>query len=110
MTPGTIVPAKPDTVVGREQAGWRPVLIVSTTEYSRHIPDLVMVVPLSSRDRGLPHHIPVNGDETGLQQPTWALCEQLRAVSATRLGDPRGAADDETLARVRTTLKRFLGV
>lgn len=110
MDPATIVPAKPDPIVGREQDGWRPVLIVSTAEYSRYIPDLVMAVPLTSRDRGLPHHVLVSGEQTGLNSPSWALCEQLRAVSAGRLGTPRGMANEETLAAVRSMIKRFVGV
>jgi len=105
VRPGTIVVAKPDpVVVGREQTERRPVLVVSAAEFSDLVPDLVFAVPLTTRDRGLPHHIPVSG----LAQPSWALCEQLRAVSSARLGKILGRAQPGTLSEVRRVLAVFL--
>lgn len=105
MQPGTIVIAKPDpVVVGRELAERRPVLVVSAQDFSEHIPDLVIAVPLTTRDRGLPHHVPVRG----LAQPSWALCEQLRAVSTARLGKVLAVAEPHTLAAIRRVITVFL--
>lgn len=109
MRPGAITFAKPDPTVGFEQAGYRPVLVVSGAEYAEYIPDLVIAVPLTKRDRGLPHHIAVNGSDTGLPDPTWALCEQVRAVSVAQLERPAGACDRNTLDAVRSVIHRFLG-
>ncbi len=109
MNPGTIVYAKPDpAVVGREQAERRPILIVSGTAFAQHIPDLVIAVPLTTRNRGLNHHVPIVGSETGLDAPTWALCEQVRAVSTARLMKVLGTASYETIQTVRRTIALFL--
>jgi mRNA interferase MazF len=108
MKPGTITFAKPEPTVGREQAGWRPVLVVSSAEFAHFIPGLVIAVPLTTRDRGLPHHVPVTGDAAGLKNPTWALSEQVRAVSTDRLRKPVGECDQRTLAEVRSMIRRFL--
>ncbi|WP_374727234.1 type II toxin-antitoxin system PemK/MazF family toxin [Haloactinomyces albus] len=109
VRPGTITFAKPDPTVGREQAGWRPILVVSSAEYAEYIPDLVIAVPLTTRDRGLPHHIAVGGTDTGLKAPTWALCEQVRAVSTARLREASGICDESTVTAVRAVIRRFLG-
>lgn len=79
-------------------------LIVSAADFADLVPDLVLAVPLTTRDRGLPHHIPVSG----LPQPSWALCEQVRAVSSARLGKVLGAAPPETLTEIRAVLAAFL--
>jgi mRNA interferase MazF len=111
VNPGTIGYAKPDpVVVGHEQAARRPVLVVSSAAFGRSIPELVLAVPLSSRDRGLPHHLLVLGDDTGLPNPTWALCEQVRAVSTARLGRTLGHASDDTVTAVRRVIGLFLGL
>ncbi|MBA8825397.1 mRNA interferase MazF [Saccharopolyspora lacisalsi] len=85
-------------------------LVVSGGEYTDHIPGLVLAVPLTTRDRGLPHHVPVGGATTGLQESTWALCEQVRAISADQLRKPSGTCDEETVAAVRKILRRFLAL
>ncbi len=107
--PGSIGYARPDpSVVGREQAERRPVLVVSSLEFARAIPDLVIAVPLSTRDRGLPHHIPVTGEQAGLSAPSWALCEQVRAIAVSRLTKDLGMADVATLRAVRAVIANFL--
>ncbi|MCI2416285.1 type II toxin-antitoxin system PemK/MazF family toxin [Saccharopolyspora sp. K220] len=108
MKPGTITFAKPDPTVGREQTSWRPVLVVSSAEYAHFIPGLVIAVPLTTRDRGLPHHVSVTGEAMGLKSPTWALSEQVCAVSTDRLRKPVGECDQRTLVEVRSVLRRFL--
>ncbi|MPZ52950.1 MAG: type II toxin-antitoxin system PemK/MazF family toxin [Acidimicrobiia bacterium] len=108
MNPGTIWYAKPDPTVGREQTGRRPVLVVSSSDFARNIPDLVVAVPLTSRDRGLRHHISVVGDDTNLESETWALCEQVRAISRSRLDRMVGTVDRATLEAVRGVIATFL--
>lgn len=93
-------------MVGREQAERRPVVVVSAADFSDLVPDLVLAVPLTTRDRGLPHHIPVSG----LPQPSWALCEQVRAVSISRLGKVLGTAQPGTLNEIHRILAVFLDI
>lgn len=55
----------------------------------------------------LPHHVPVI-DDGGLDRPSWAMCEALRAVSVRRFGRLIGTVDKETLNTVRTQLQLWL--
>jgi mRNA interferase MazF len=95
-------------VTGREQGGIRPIVVVSHQRYAV-IPGLFLAVPLTSRDRGLEHHvgIPAN-DRTGLNRPSYAMTEQIRAVSDQRTGRQLGAVSDETLAAISRYLHLFL--
>jgi mRNA interferase MazF len=95
-------------VAGREQGGIRPVVVVSHQRYAV-IPGLFLAVPLTSRDRGLEHHIsiPVN-DQTGLNRPSYAMTERIRAVSDQRAGRRLGAVSDETLASISRYLHLFV--
>jgi mRNA interferase MazF len=91
-------------VAGREQGGIRPVVVVSHHRYAV-IPGLFLAVPLTSRDRDLDHHIEVPADEhTGLKRISFAMTEQVRAMSDQRAGSRLGRVNDETL----TTISRYL--
>lgn len=95
-------------VAGREQGGIRPVIVVSHDRY-RVIPGLFLAVPLTSRDRGLDHHISVPADDrTGLKQPSYAMTEQVRAMSDRRAGRQLGSISSETLAAISRYLHLFI--
>jgi len=83
-------------------------MIVSGIAFAQHIPDLVIAVPLTTRDRGLSHHVSIRGDDTGLDSPTWALCEQVRAVSTARLTKILGSANHETVLSIKRIIALFL--
>lgn len=99
--------AKPDTTVGREQAGRRPVLVVSNSFYNRLVDSLVLVVPLTTQDRCWSNHMYVN-PSTGVGRDSWAMTEQVRTISRQRLVSRIGAVDTQTLDSVRTWVKDFL--
>ncbi len=75
-----------DPTVGREQAGFRPALIVSDDALNAGPRGLVIVLPVTGTDRGLPTHIPVVPPEGGLTKPSVIMAEQLRAVSILLAG------------------------
>ena len=58
---------------GHEQAGQRPVLIVSTNVFNHGPADLVFVLPLTRTQRGIPLHIPVDPPEGGLTARSYVL-------------------------------------
>jgi mRNA interferase MazF len=99
---------------GHEQAGQRPVLVVSDDAFNAGLAGLVMVVPLTSKvakSKRIPAHIPVNPPEAGLKTPSVILCDQLRTVSKDRLGNAAwGTALAATLADVETALRMLLGL
>jgi mRNA interferase MazF len=106
LAPGDVVWVQPEIVVGREQAGRRPALVVAGTGYLQTVDTLALVVPITTVDRGWPNHIEVFG--TGVDQRSWAMSEQIRTISRERVMGRAGRADDATLAAVRSWLADFL--
>ncbi len=70
---------------GHEQAGRRPVLVVSEDLFNRGPAGLVIVLPMTSTLRNVPSHVPVDPPEGGLKHRTAILCEGVRSVSVERL-------------------------
>jgi len=96
-----------DPTVANEQRGTRPCIVVSGNRFNALPIRLAIVVPLTSRQRGLPHHISV-ADDGGLERPSWAMCEAVRAVSIQRFGRIIGTATDETLSAIGDQLLLWL--
>lgn len=97
-----------DPVGPGEQGGTRPVLVVSTNLFNAWPVGLVIVVPITTRDRGFAHHIGVA--EGGLDRPSFAMPEHVRSVAQRRLQRRLGAADQSTLVAVDDWLRRFIGL
>lgn len=97
--------AELDPVVGSEQGGRRPVLIVQNDRGNRYSPT-VIVVPLTSSERkpGLPTHVNLPGGLGGLKKSSVVLCEQVRTLEKTRLTRYMGSLDAETLKEVEKAL------
>lgn len=110
MKRGEVCWAAPDPGVGREQAGHRPVLIVSSDDAIAALPQLVTTVPLTTRVRDWPTHIPVTGPATGLTASTWALCEQVRTISTQRMQTKIGICDADTLDQTARVLRYLLAL
>jgi mRNA interferase MazF len=95
---------------GREQHGQRPALVVASRGYLDSVPDLVIVVPVTSVDRGWPHHVAVTGDRTGLAKASFAMTEQSRTISRERIVRRAGVVDADTLMAVDEWLRDFVGL
>jgi len=93
---------------GREQQGCRPALVICNDDYLLAVPELVIVVPLTSVDRGWPHHVAVSGPRTGLSKASFAMTEQPRTISRHRVVRQSGRADPATLEQVSRWLRDFL--
>lgn len=108
MTGGDVLLCDLNPVTGREQGGRRPVVVVSHPRYAV-IPGLFLAVPLTTRDRGLTHHVKVPADTaTGLERTSYAMTEQVRALSGQRAGRQLGRLDPGTLATISRFLHMFL--
>ena len=107
LSPGDVHWAKPDrSLVGREQSGRRPVLVVSNDLYLTTVTTLALVVPLTSVDRGWDNHVRI--DLPAMSRPSFAMTEQVRAVSRQRLGNPVGRISPSTLEAVRVWIGDYL--
>lgn len=96
--------------VGHEQGGVRPAVVVGSATHCRFPIDLALVVPLTSRDRGLDHHVRISSPQSGLRRPSWARTEDIRAVSTGRFArqEPIGTASDEEIAELREWLRQMV--
>lgn len=83
-----------DPIRGREQAGLRPVLVVSDDAINRR--PLVVAVVVGTDAANVPREYPVNvrvsAQESGLRRDTVFLCFQLRSLDPSRFLDAQGAA------------------
>ncbi|MBQ8150606.1 MAG: type II toxin-antitoxin system PemK/MazF family toxin [Clostridia bacterium] len=105
MKRGDIYMAGLDPVVGSEQGGRRPVLIVQNDRGNRYSPT-VIVVPLTGSERkpALPTHVYLPAGPAGLRKPSVVLCEQVRTLEKSRLTRYMGSLDAETLRKVEKAL------
>jgi mRNA interferase MazF len=105
---GDILIADLSPVVGHEQGGKRPVLVLSPASYNSWPIGMVIVAPITSADRRLRHHVPI-GKEAGLRtNPSFVMPEYVRTVSQQRLSERSlGAATQATLDEVEWWVTNF---
>ena len=107
---GEIYIADLDPVVGSEQGGERPVLIIQNNLGNKHSPT-VIVLAITSRfhkKRHLPTHVPIESGD--LSKDSIALAEQVRTIDKSRLIHYVGRASKETMDFVDDALKVSMGV
>ncbi|MBM4245396.1 MAG: type II toxin-antitoxin system PemK/MazF family toxin [Deltaproteobacteria bacterium] len=97
-----------DPTRGREQAGRRPALIVSADILNASAADIVSIVPITSRDRGIRAHVAVEPPEGGLALRSWIMCGQVRTIARERLLGRIGAVAPRTLAMVSDRVRVLL--
>ena len=107
LSRGSVAWADLSPTRGREQAGERPVLVVASRGYLTTVTTLVVVLPVTTVDRGWPNHVPLCGAH-GLDRPSWAMTELLRTIARDRIRDVIGLVDDATLSDVDVYLRDFL--
>jgi mRNA interferase MazF len=93
--------------VGHEQAGRRPAVVVSADALNDTRAGVVIVVPTTTTPRGLPSHVEIEPNRSGLDDVCYAKCEDVKSVSDQRLIARLGTVDEEFVFRIGRTL-RFL--
>lgn len=100
-----------DPIVGSEQAGRRPVLVISREVVNQALP-IVGVVPLTRMKPGrriYPTEVLLPADAAGQPEVSIAMAHQLRTISSRRLGEPIGRLDDlELRSAVRAAVRVYL--
>ena len=100
-----------DPTRGHEQAKTRPCIVVSDDRFNRSASGLVVVVPLTTVGRGIPWHIRVGPEDGGVREESFAMTDQVRAVSRERLvGDPWGRVSPGVMATIEGRLRLLLGL
>ena len=95
---------------GREQAGTRPALIVSVDLFNHGAAELVVVIPVTSKAKGIPLHVEVNPPEGGLSTRSYVKCEDVRSISTARLIKTFGKVSSRTVNAVEDRLRVLLGL
>lgn len=93
--------------VGREQSGRRPAVVVSADPLNDSPAGVVIVVPTTTTVRGLPSHIEIDPDDSGLDETCYAKCEDVKSISDQRLIAHLGAVGEEAMFQIARSL-RFL--
>jgi mRNA interferase MazF len=99
-----------EPVAGSEHGAKRPCVVVSDDRFNRGVRNLVVVVPLTTRDKGIFLRTPVCPPEGGLKQPSFAMPDHIRAVSVNRFGDRLGALRTETMDTLMLNVLNLLGI
>ena len=108
---GEIYYADLSPVVGSEQGGVRPVLIVQNDVGNKYSPTVIAAAITSQRDKtNLPTHIEVDAVNCGLSKDSIVLLEQIRTIDKKRLKDRMGELDNTSMNRVNTALSISFGL
>lgn len=108
---GEIYYADLSPVVGSEQGGIRPVLIVQNDVGNKHSPTVIAAAITSKQEKNkLPTHISVQASSCGLAKDSVVLLEQVRTLDKRRLKERMGELDQGSMAQVNDALQVSLGL
>lgn len=108
---GDIYYADLSPVVGSEQGGMRPVLIVQNDTGNKHSPTVIAAAITSQTGKAkLPTHIELNAQSVGLSRDSVILLEQIRTIDKSRLREKMGRLDDSTMTRVDSAIAVSFGL
>ncbi len=108
---GDIYYADLSPVVGSEQGGMRPVLIIQNDVGNRYSPTVIAAAITSRMGKTrLPTHIDVYADKVGLTKDSVILLEQVRTLDKRRLGEKMGHLDDDVMAEVNNAIAVSFGL
>ena len=108
---GEIYYADLSPVVGSEQGGVRPVLIVQNDVGNRHSPTVIAAAITSQKEKSkLPTHISLNASSCGLAKDSVVLLEQVRTLDKRRLKERMGELDSDAMSQVNNALSVSFGL
>lgn len=108
---GDIYYADLSPVVGSEQGGVRPVLIIQNDVGNKFSPTVIAAAITSQRDKtNLPTHIEVDAQGSGLIKDSVVLLEQVRTLDKHRLREKMGRLDKNSMNRVNQALSISFGL
>ncbi|MDO4816302.1 MAG: type II toxin-antitoxin system PemK/MazF family toxin [Bacillota bacterium] len=108
---GDIYYADLSPVVGSEQGGMRPVLIVQNDTGNKHSPTVIAAAITSQTGKAkLPTHIELNAQSVGLTRDSVILLEQIRTIDKSRLREKMGRLDDSTMNKVDSAIAVSFGL
>ena len=108
---GDIYYADLSPVIGSEQGGIRPVLIVQNDVGNKFSPTVIAAAITSQRDKtNLPTHIKVDANGCGLSKDSIVLLEQVRTIDKQRLKEKMGSLDLDAMNKIDKALSVSFGL
>jgi mRNA interferase MazF len=92
-------------VIGHEQGGKRPVLIVSVDEFNNSSAEMVTILPITSKDKGINTHVQIK-----LKVTSFIKVEDIRTISTRRLIKKIDTVDYATMLEVEKIINYLLGL
>lgn len=108
---GDIYYADLSPVVGSEQGGIRPVLIVQNNVGNRFSPTVIAAAITSQQSKAnLPTHIPLHAHSSGLAKDSVVLLEQVRTIDKKRLKEKMGSVDENAMNDINNAISISFGL
>jgi len=108
---GEIYYAELNPVIGSEQGGTRPVLIIQNDIGNQYSPTTIVAAITSQIQKAkLPTHVEIDEKKGGLEKDSVILLEQIRTIDKSRLKKKLALLDDETMKKVNNALEISLGL
>jgi mRNA interferase MazF len=97
-------------IIGREQAGTRPALIISADEFNESGLELLIVCPVTSKYKGFPTHVELKAGNGGLIKDSYIKAEDIRSISTRRFIKKIGKVDTKTMSKIENILQKILKI
>jgi len=111
VKPGDIYFADLSPVVGSEQGGFRPVLVIQNDIGNRFSPTVIVAAITAQIQKAkLPTHVEIDAKTYGLDRDSVILLEQIRTIDKQRLTDKITHLDDELMSKVNESLQISIGL
>ena len=108
---GDVFYADLSPVIGSEQGGVRPVLVIQNDIGNKYSPTIIIAAITSQINKAkLPTHVEISAPEYGLPKDSVVLLEQVRTIDKKRLREKIGRFNDEMMAEVNECLKISVGL
>jgi mRNA interferase MazF len=96
--------------IERERSGRRPAVVVSADPLNESRAGVVIVVPTTTTPRGLPSHVEIDPVSSGLDDLSYAKCEDVKSISDERLIARLGAVSDVVMFELARGLRFLLNL
>lgn len=107
---GDIFYADLSPVVGSEQAGVRPIVVIQNDVGNRYSPTIIGIAITSKEKIKMPTHLEIDGSKYGLEKDSVILAEQIRTLDKSRLKEKVGRLDKETLDKLKKAIEISFGL
>ncbi len=99
-----------DPVRRHEQGRQRPCLIISFDRFNFGLSGLVIALPLTSKNKGIPFHVRISPPDGGLNAESYVMCEMIRSISLDRIVHYWGKVSQSVISAVEDRLRIILSL